>query len=109
MPNQSRMMRARGTFKIVAIYGMFASLWILISDDMMAWLKSTPFSGPGVPGQNFWPLGQSLGLDVIAEGVETEAQRDVLCDYGCRQYQGFLFGRPVPSEVLESRLNPESM
>lgn len=52
-------------------------------------------------------LGQSLGLDVIAEGVETDAQRDFLCVYGCRQYQGFLFGRPVPSEVLEARLKPE--
>jgi EAL domain-containing protein (putative c-di-GMP-specific phosphodiesterase class I) len=41
-------------------------------------------------------LGQSFGLTVIAEGVETEAQRDFLANNGCHAYQGYLFGRPVP-------------
>jgi predicted signal transduction protein with EAL and GGDEF domain len=45
-------------------------------------------------------LGQTLGLDVIAEGVETEGQRDFLADSGCLLYQGFLFSRPVPAEQL---------
>jgi diguanylate cyclase (GGDEF)-like protein/PAS domain S-box-containing protein len=43
-------------------------------------------------------LGHTLGLDVIAEGVETESQRDFLSQYGCRAYQGYLFGRPVSAE-----------
>jgi diguanylate cyclase (GGDEF)-like protein/PAS domain S-box-containing protein len=43
-------------------------------------------------------LAQSLELAVIAEGVETEMQRDVLAGLGCHQYQGYLFGRPVPVE-----------
>jgi EAL domain-containing protein (putative c-di-GMP-specific phosphodiesterase class I) len=43
-------------------------------------------------------LGQTLGLDVIAEGVETESQRDFLSRYGCQTYQGYLFGHPVPAE-----------
>ena len=40
-------------------------------------------------------LGQSMGMTVIAEGVETEAQRDFLADNGCLRYQGYLFGRPM--------------
>ena len=43
-------------------------------------------------------LGQSLGMSVIAEGVETEAQRECLARLGCTQYQGYLFSKPVPEE-----------
>lgn len=46
-------------------------------------------------------LGQSLGLNVIAEGVETEGQRNFLAVHGCKQYQGYLFGRPVPIADFE--------
>lgn len=41
-------------------------------------------------------LSQGLGLEVIAEGVETEAQRDWLVAHGCDHLQGYLFGRPGP-------------
>jgi EAL domain-containing protein (putative c-di-GMP-specific phosphodiesterase class I) len=42
-----------------------------------------------------------MGLSVIAEGVETEAQREFLVDLGCQAYQGYLFGRPIPIEEFE--------
>jgi diguanylate cyclase (GGDEF)-like protein/PAS domain S-box-containing protein len=42
-------------------------------------------------------LGQSLGLAVIAEGVETEAQRDFLARHHCDAYQGYLYSRPLPA------------
>lgn len=45
-------------------------------------------------------LGRGLGMTVIAEGVETESQRDFLEAHGCDAYQGYLFSRPLPIEAL---------
>jgi diguanylate cyclase len=43
-------------------------------------------------------LAHNLGMEVIAEGVETLAQADALRALGCRRGQGFLFSRPLPAE-----------
>jgi len=47
-------------------------------------------------------LGKSLALEVIAEGVETAAQRDFLADAGCHAYQGYFFCHPVQVEGFEA-------
>jgi PAS domain S-box-containing protein len=47
-------------------------------------------------------LGQSLGLAVIAEGVETEAQRDFLARHNCDAFQGYLFSPPIPADQFHA-------
>jgi EAL domain-containing protein (putative c-di-GMP-specific phosphodiesterase class I) len=47
-------------------------------------------------------LARALDLDVIAEGVETEAQRDRLIACGCNSFQGFLFSRPISAADLRA-------
>ena len=46
-------------------------------------------------------LADTLGLSVMAEGVETEAQRLLLATLGCHSYQGYLFSRPLPIQEFE--------
>ncbi len=49
-------------------------------------------------------LADMLGLGVMAEGVETPEQHQCLASYGCRAFQGYLFGRPVPVEAFEAQV-----
>ena len=49
-------------------------------------------------------LAQHMGLDVIAEGVETAAQADFLVSIGCCAFQGYLYGKPIPVEQFEQLL-----
>jgi diguanylate cyclase (GGDEF)-like protein len=53
-------------------------------------------------------LGHNLGLDVVAEGVETAAQMAFLLENGCDAMQGFLFSEPLPAEELVRLLEDES-
>ena len=45
-------------------------------------------------------LGQALGLKVVAEGVETEEQNQILSQLGCNELQGFLFAKPMAAQML---------
>jgi EAL domain-containing protein (putative c-di-GMP-specific phosphodiesterase class I) len=46
-------------------------------------------------------MGHGLGLEVMAEGVETAAQQASLASMGCMAFQGYLFGRPQPAPAFE--------
>jgi EAL domain-containing protein (putative c-di-GMP-specific phosphodiesterase class I) len=49
-------------------------------------------------------MTQNLDLKVIAEGVETENQRQILLDSGCQRFQGYLFGKPLPVAEFEESI-----
>jgi diguanylate cyclase (GGDEF)-like protein len=65
---------------------------------------ATPNSGSLAVIRAIASLGNSLGMHVIAEGVETENQRDLLCQAGCDGLQGYLFGKPAGAAVIEEML-----
>src|ERR1700684_2666564 len=50
-------------------------------------------------------MSRSLGLEVIAEGVETEQQLRILTEHHCSEVQGFLLGRPLPAEDVRRNLD----
>jgi EAL domain-containing protein (putative c-di-GMP-specific phosphodiesterase class I) len=52
-------------------------------------------------------MAHKLGMKVIAEGIETKQQRDLLAIAGCDYGQGFLFSKPVPAEEFEVLLNKQ--
>ena len=54
-------------------------------------------------------MAQSMDLEVIAEGVETDSQLSFLVNYGCRHFQGYLFGKPMPIEQFDATLRKTSV
>jgi len=64
----------------------------ILSDESSAAIAQTIIS-----------LSRSMGLPVIAEGVETEGQRDLLAHLGCHAFQGYLFGRPLPLDEFQKQ------
>jgi len=58
-------------------------------------------TGDAVIVQTIIGMAHSLGLKVIAEGVENHGQREFLFRHGCPAFQGFLFSRPVPLAMFE--------
>ena len=72
-----------------------------------AFIKDLPGDGAAMQiAEAVIRLGHSLGLTVLAEGVETEAQADFLAQAGCRYAQGFLFAKPLWEEDLLRFLGP---
>ncbi|MDD5174971.1 MAG: EAL domain-containing protein [Sterolibacterium sp.] len=54
-------------------------------------------------------MAKSLGLNVLAEGVETDEQLEMLINFGCSQFQGFLFSRPLPPAEAAAIFHPPSL
>jgi diguanylate cyclase (GGDEF)-like protein len=54
--------------------------------------------------QHIIAMAHTLHMTVVAEGVETESQRAILCALGCDQLQGFLLARPMNRQLAEDRL-----
>ena len=61
-------------------------------------------AGDAVIVQTIIGMAHNLGLSVIAEGVENEAQRDFLVRNGCSAFQGFLYSPAVPAADFEALL-----
>jgi diguanylate cyclase (GGDEF)-like protein/PAS domain S-box-containing protein len=70
-----------------------------------SFLSELPAGGPAaaVVG-TIVQLASALGMEAVAEGVETELQRELLLERGCRLSQGYLFGRPMPAPDLTALL-----
>jgi EAL domain-containing protein (putative c-di-GMP-specific phosphodiesterase class I) len=49
-------------------------------------------------------IARKLGLQTMAEGVETQAQYQALKELGCDSFQGYLFGQPMPADALAALL-----
>ncbi|WON73598.1 EAL domain-containing protein [Nitrosospira sp. Is2] len=69
--------------------------WVKIDQSFVRELLTNPHDATIV--RAIIILAKSMGLKVIAEGVETEAQRNYLARHGCSMYQGFLASPPLPS------------
>lgn len=89
-------------------YSSLSNLWrlpfdrIKIDRSFIAHMRSNQKADQIV--QIVVELGAMLGCEVLAEGVETEAQLDRLADHRCDMVQGFLFGRPTPAHELRGAL-----
>ncbi len=59
--------------------------------------------------QTIIAMANNLGMEVIAEGVETEEQRSFLCEHHCLSFQGYLFGKPTPVDQFEQQLKHSTM
>ncbi len=118
----------RDTQKIILILNKLRNIGVRLSVDdfgtgysSLAYLKNLPFDKikidqsfiRGIPERDddvaitqvIIGIAKSLKMELIAEGVETQAQSTFLMQHDCVQMQGYFFGRPMPAEAIEQRLH----
>jgi EAL domain-containing protein (putative c-di-GMP-specific phosphodiesterase class I) len=72
-----------------------------------SFVTDLPGEGAGLPIVHaIVSLAKALGMTVIAEGVENEAQQRCLVDLGCDECQGYLFGQAIPVEAATALVRP---
>ena len=69
-----------------------------------AFIKDVPSLDDGTLASSITLLGHVLGMKVIAEGIETKEQLQLLKEFGCDEYQGFFFSKPLPSKEITGLL-----
>ncbi|MCV3737986.1 EAL domain-containing protein [Rhizobium sp. TRM96647] len=70
-----------------------------------SFVRAVTESGRGASlARNIAKMGHDLSLEILAEGIETEEQFQFMLSCGCRKFQGYHFGRPVPLAALEERI-----
>jgi len=72
-----------------------------------SFIEDIPNEEENVVSQAIIALAKSLNLGVIAEGVETEAQKEFLIENGCNDLQGYLYGKPMPKDEIEKMLKQQ--
>ena len=106
------MLRARGFLVEIDDFGKGYSSLSMIRDihadilkiDMTFVKEITCSDRNRIVLQSVIDMAESLGMDVIAEGVETEEQRDALAAMGCRRFQGYFFSPPIPVDRFEKQV-----
>lgn len=69
-----------------------------------SFIKDIPDEDDGMIAETIISLAHNLGMSVIAEGVDTQAQLDFLSHRACDEFQGYLFSRPIPGEQCRELL-----
>jgi len=58
--------------------------------------------------QNIIAIGKNFGMHLIAEGVETKEQKELLTAFGCDRFQGYYFAKPLPKDELLKFFNEQT-
>ncbi len=68
-----------------------------------SFVRATTTERGALMARNICQMGHDLGLDILAEGIETEEQLRFMTECGCSAFQGYYFGRPIALEAFETR------